>query len=267
MKSKKVYLALALAAVMSMSACGKKAKPLDPNRLSTTETTTEETTDQSEATTAAQSTTKATTTTTVVTTKAPEKKAAPAKPQAVNSAEIGKNTADAEPKTDAASPIAEVSNAIFLDVSSIVREEASNSYRQVLQGYYKENAGNEAQDVKDIDNTLEEWKKNYKDSGDKAYSETGYKLIMAYSKLASLDNLINANMDKLSDDILAEHDRIGFDLQGNVEIFLNASNMSSIAGDEDFACLDRIAKLRSDTEAELSKPAEPEPQTTQAQQP
>lgn len=266
MKSKKIYIVLAMAAVMSMSACGKKTKKLDPGRLTTTEETTEESTSQTETTTAAQSTTKATTTT-VVTTKAPEKKAVttPQKPQTVNSAEIGKSTADAEPESDAASPVSGVSNALFLDVSKIVREEASNNYRQVLQNYYKENAGNEAQDINDINNTLEDWKKLYKDSSDKAYAEAGHSLILAYSKLASLDNVINANMDKLSDEILAEHDRIAFDLQGNVEIFLNTSSMNSISGEKDFACLERIAKLRSNVEAELRKPAG-ETQETQTEQ-
>lgn len=266
MKSKKVYLALALAAVMSMSACGKKAEPLDPDGISTTEASTEGTTDPSETTTAAQSTTEAEKTT-AAETKAPVKTAAGTseKTQVVKSAEIGKSTADAEPKTDAASPISGVSNAVFLDVSNIVREEASNSYREVLQDYYKENANNEAQDIKDIDNTLEDWKKLYKDSSDKAYAEAGHSLIMAYSKLASLDNVINANMDKISDDLLAEHDRIAFDLQGNVEIFLNASNMSSISGYSDFACIDRINKLRSAVEEELSKPVEEATQAVQAE--
>ncbi len=244
---KKRYIALGIAVLaVSMTACGKKEKE-------NIETTTEMTTEVSSETTETQSQTTTAAATTEQTTAAAEKK-----PQAstVKSSEIGKNVNNAEPKTDAASPISGVSNAIFLNVSDTVREQANNSYREVLQNYFKEDSRNEKKDIADINATLDEWEAMYKDTNDKAYSETATDLLMAYSRLAALDNIINANIDKLTDAQLAEHDKIAFDLQGNVEIFLNTNNITVLAGEDDFACLNRINSLRSEVEAQISKPVE-----------
>ncbi len=255
MKRKYLILGITVLAI-SMTACGKKnGNKLKSTRIDNeTETTTEVT---SETTT--QTTTSVTTTTKESTTAATTKKAQPANKtepaKTVKSAEIGKTVNDAEPKADAASPITGVSNGVFLDVSSTVREQASNSYRETLQSYFKEDSKNEAQDMKDITATLNEWKAKYKDTNDRAYAETGCNLLMAYSRLAALDNIITANQDKLTDKELAEHDRIAFDLQGNVEIFLNTNNITALTSEQDFACLNRINALRTDIEEQIKKPA------------
>lgn len=252
---RKKYLILGIAVLaISMTACGKKnTNKLKNTRIDNeTEATTETASDTTSQATTSVVTTNKESTTIAVTKAQPVKQAAPVK--TVKSAEIGKTVNDAEPNADAASPITGVSNAIFLDVSSTVREQASNSYRETLRSYFKEDSKNEAQDIKDIAATLNEWKAKYKDANDKTYAEIGSDLLTAYSRLAALDNIIIANQDKLTDKELADHDRIAFDLQGNVEIFLNTNNVTALTNEEDFACLNRINTLRADIENQLKAP-------------
>lgn len=251
MKRKYIALGMALLAV-SVTACGKKDKTEDIE--STTEISTETTSEADETQTAVSVTTTKKESTTAATTKAQTK-------TAVKSTEIGKTVNDAEPNTDAASPVNGVSNAVFLDVSDTVRAQANNSYRETLRNYFMEDSKNEAQDIADINATLKEWTAMYKDTNDKVYSETGANLLMAYSRLAALDNIIDNSRDRLTDAQLAEHDNIAFDLQGNVEIFLNTNNVTALAKENDFACINRINALRTSVEAELNKP-ENEGETT-----
>lgn len=233
MKKRIMLLAAVAVVALSFTACGDKDEKegiAEEETVTTEEEVDEETTDEAETEVSSQEDENETEETTT--------NAAPAKVEQRAEAPNASEAADS-------SPVEGVSNAVFTNVSNTVRAQANDSYRNKLKSSFASNSADEQQSINDIDTEFAKWKSLYKGKNDSAFAQTGRNLVLAYSRLAALDNVISGNESAFTADQLSEYESIAFDLQGNTEIFLNTDNIADISNEEDFACLTRIAKLRS----------------------
>ncbi len=125
---------------------------------------------------------------------------------------------------DKPSPVDNVSNSIFVDVSSAVRNTCNSTAN--------------ADSVKIGAN----WKAMINTNEEKIYTDTALKLINSYSRLNNCRKLIYDNNDVVTDDDIALLTEIEDGLGTNVEIFLN-TNTTSIMSDSGFDYSDELDEL------------------------
>ena len=234
----KKLLVIALAAALCFTTgCGKKDDKNLIDDSTTVETETEATTDET-STEAEEITVEENTEAKKVENEVNiTVQSSPATDSAANSKNNQKQQAvkdDFKPN-DSGSPLQNVSGDVYKAVSNDVRSYANASATS-----------------QNVSNLKAKSQALCKLSGDSKFTQTGYDLISSNAELANINNLINANADKISQENKDLYANVKEDLSVNVEIFLNMEDISTVDS-ADFTCKNEISKLSQNIKSEIGE--------------
>lgn len=217
----KKYIFL-FAAMLILTACSKDdgRKPVDWSEFSTVGEVTEESTSKE----VSEDKTSQTITKSVVqeqTTDVPQQSSQT--PLSQNNSNQDNSSSEASPVYSQASPVANVNNALFVDVSGIVRANCNSS------------------NITGGSTFMSGWETMIKTNEDRAYAETAVKLINAYARLNAFKNKV-AEPSQEQAAVMAD---IENGLSANTEIFLNTDNTDVLINDSNFDYNRELSQLES----------------------